>query len=336
MITLRWRRSHRRGTRAMTAPPDQRTLERELLAAFVQRVLAVTHQAIGAVDAAERDDPDPETLAMLYRVDHPLARVRRTCENLLTVSGFPTVGSTTRPLTLLSVARAAIAECTDYTSITLAAMPAALIRPGAADDVAHILAELLDNGLSASGGRPVSLTATRPNEGAVIYAVADNGPPPRPGLLDSLNARLNAEPHMDVTTPRHMGLYVVATLARQLGIRVQLTARQGGGITAFVEVPPALLLDPAEAGAAGAATPRPLSQGSARSDRWGPGPRPDAADETTEGGLPRRTQVAAPWTPSARPELRRPSADELAGATALDHARLPQAPAERTEERTRT
>lgn len=333
MITLRWRRSRRRGTRAMTAPPDRRVLERELLAAFAQRVLAVTHQAIGAVDAAERDDPDPDTLAMLYHIDHPLARVRRTCENLLTVSGFPTVGSTTRPLTLLSVARAAIAECADYASITLAAMPAVLIRPGAADDVAHILAELLDNGLSASGGRPVNLTAIRPNEGAVIYAVADNGPPPRPGLVDSLNARLSAEPQVDVNTPRHMGLYVVATLARQLGVGVQLTARQGGGITAFVEVPPSLLLDPAEAGAP---TPRPLSQGSARTDRWGPGPRPDAAEESTEGGLPRRTQVAAPWSPPARPELRRPSANELVGATALDQARRPQDPAERPEERTRT
>jgi hypothetical protein len=335
MIQLTWRRSRRRGRRAITEPPDPRALEREILAAFAQRVLAVTHQAIGAVDIAERDDPDPDTLAVLYQVDHPLARVRRTCENLLTVSGFPTAGSTTRPLPLLSVARAAIAECADYTSVTLAAMPSVFIRPGAADDIAHILAELLDNGLSASGGRPVSLTAARPtNDGEVIYAVADNGPLPRPGLLDSLNARLSAEPSVDVNTPRHLGLYVVATLAQQLGVRVQLVSRQGGGITALVEVPPGLLLDPADVSATKA---RPLSPGSARADRWGPGPRPGTPDETTEGGLPRRTRVATPWTPAPRPELRRPSTDELAGAAALDEARNPrlQYLAEPTGERTR-
>lgn len=335
MIQLKWPRSRRRGRRAMTEPPDPRALEREVLAAFTQRVLAVAHQAIGAVDIAERDDPDPDTLAMLYLIDHPLARVRRTCENLLTVIGFPTAGSTTRPLPLLNVARAAIAECADYTSITLAAMPSVFIRPGAADDIAHILAELLDNGLSASGGRPVSLTATRPTEsGAVIYSVADNGPLPRLGLLDSLNARLSAEPSVDVNTPRHLGLYVVATLARQLGVHVQLVSSQVSGVTALVEIPPALLLDPVDANAA---TLRPLSPGSARADRWGPGPRPNPPEEATEGGLPRRRRVAAPWTPVARPELRRPSTGELAGAAALDEIRnsRPQSPAERTGERTR-
>lgn len=335
MIQLMWRRSRRRGRRAMTEPPDPRALEREVLAAFAQRVLAVTHQAIGAVDIAERDDPDPDTLAVLYLVDHALARVRRTCENLLTVSGFPTAGSTTRPLTLLSVARAAIAECADYTSITLAAMPSVFIRPGAADDIAHILAELLDNGLSASGGRPVSLTATQSARGgAVIYSVEDNGPLPRPGLLDSLNARLVAEPAVDVTTPRHLGLFVVAKLARQLGVDVQLLSRQVGGVTAMVKVPPGHLLDAVDESAA---TVRSLSPGSARTDRWGPGPRPGPSGEMTEGGLPRRARVAAPWTPAPRPELRRPSTGELAGAAALDEARKPrlQDPVEPTGERTR-
>lgn len=308
----------------MSIPPDPRTLERELLTAVARRVLAVTHQAIAAVDSAERDDPGPAMLAVLYQVDHPLARVRRLCENLLTLSGFPTAGSTTHPLSLLSVARAAIAECSDYTSVTLAAMPTVHIRPGAADEIAHILAELLDNGLSASGGRAVSLTASRPSkEGPVLYEVSDSGPPPRPGLLELLNAHLNDEPQLDANTPRHLGLFVVATLARQLGVRVQLAARQGGGITALLEVPPALLLDDLPA-----APPRGLSTGAARADRWGPGSRPEAPEERTIGGLPRRTQVAAPWSPPARPQLRRPMPDELASVTALDQARQQRAPAQ--------
>jgi hypothetical protein len=196
-------------------------------------------------------------------------------------------------------------------------MPNAYIQPGASDEIAHILAELLENGLSASGGRPVRLTATRSvKDGPVLYEVTDDGPPPRPGLLDMLNSRVSDEPCLDAATPRHMGLYVVATLSRQLGVRVGMTDRPGGGITAHIEVPPELLRDTIPPPTSTSRTPR---AGSARADRWGPGPRPAIPGQTTVGDLPRRTAVATPWTPSpARPALRRPSADAIADAAALD------------------
>jgi hypothetical protein len=335
---VRWF-SARRGRRGLTEPLDPHVVERELIAAVAQRSLAVTTRVISAVDAAERDDPDPAVLDLLYGVDHGLARLRRWSENLLTLSGFSAPASGTRAMSLLSLARAAVAECADYTAITLTAMPTAFIRPGTADEIAHILAELLDNGLSASGGRPVRLTATRPvADGPVFYEVADDGPVPPQALLDTLNARVTEEPRLTAATPRHMGLFVVAKLSQRLGVRVLMTAHPAGGIAAQVQVPADLVIDAAPPAPAVLRGPRP---GSAQADRWGAGPRPEAPEQRTPGGLAMRTRVTAPWRPEgARPQLRRPSPDSVNDAAALDGARrspaAPQATETNAEEGTRT
>jgi hypothetical protein len=224
-------------------------------------------------------------------------------------------------MSLLEVARAAVAECSGYDAVAVAAMPRLALRPGTADEVAHILAELLDNALTASAGQAVTLSSAATEGGWACFRVDDAGPIPRPGMVEHLNALLEQVPQLAAHTPRHMGLYVAAVHAGRLGVRVRLEARDGGGITASVYVPPEHVLKP---------PPQPIPAPSTATrtpppERWGAtvDTRQEAAQPGV-GGLPRRRRSnGGPGREApGRVQMRRPDTGSAGGAgVALDRVR---------------
>jgi len=112
----------------------------------------------------------------------------------------------------------------------------------AADDVTHILAELLDNAMSKSPeSAEVVIRAERTGDGTLVVSVEDSGIGIPIDRLNEINARLSRSPVVDVAVTRHMGLYVVGRLAHRHGIRVQLRERPYGGIMASVIIPSQLV-----------------------------------------------------------------------------------------------
>ncbi|MBR7830545.1 hypothetical protein KDK95_29860, partial [Actinospica sp. MGRD01-02] len=225
------------------APPPE-TLVYELLANVALRDLTVIERVLSVISDVERGEQDPERLALYYALDHDVTRLRRSAENALVLAGAQAPMGHTEPMSLLDVARAAASESADYTRVTVGALPGYAVGPAVADDLAHALAELMDNALDVSPGRTRVTVSGAPASGGVLLAVEDEGIGIPPEMMTDLNHRLTGPLQLDAPATRQMGLFVVAHLARRHGIYVQLQTRRQLGTTAVAFLPSRLLLDP--------------------------------------------------------------------------------------------
>ncbi len=236
-----------------------------VLGGLAMRDLTLVESLLQVVEKLESHEEDPEQLELLFRIDHLATRMRRNSENLLVLAGHDTEGRDFEPVPLLDVARAAISEITDYSRAQVTSLPDVRVIGLAADDLSHILAELLDNATSKSPqSAAVVVRGDRTGDGTLVVSVEDAGIGIPADRLADINTRLSRAPVLDASATRHMGLYVVGRLAHRHGIRVQLRERPYGGITAHIIIPGELIR--AAPGAPPANGPRP--------DRPLPRPRP--------------------------------------------------------------
>ncbi|WP_246530761.1 sensor histidine kinase [Streptomyces bathyalis] len=224
------------------------------------RTLGLVERQLGVIEDLEDQESDPGRLSTLFKLDHLATRMRRYSENLLLLAGAEHVTANhSGPVPLLDVLRAAISEIERYERVELGTLPPHVQVSGyAADDLSHLISELLDNAATFSPpDAQVELSGWLLESGEVMLSVEDEGIGVTGRRLAALNARLSVPegqqpPEMEeaATQTGHrsseaglgMGLYVVARLAARHGLRVQLRERrQGGGIAAVVAVPSALL-----------------------------------------------------------------------------------------------
>jgi hypothetical protein len=228
----------------------------ELLANVALRDLTVIERILSTISDVERGEQDPERLSLYYALDHDVTRLRRSAENALVLAGAQAPMGRTEPMSLLDVARAAASESADYTRVAVGQLPPVAVGPAVADDLAHTLAELMDNALNVSPTRAkVSVSGSRAS-GGILVAVEDEGIGIAPERLPDLNTRLTGPLVLDAASARQMGLYVVAHLARRHGIYVQLQSRRHLGSTAVAFLPDRLLLENSVLVGPGTAAPR--------------------------------------------------------------------------------
>ncbi|WP_161791301.1 sensor histidine kinase, partial [Streptacidiphilus jiangxiensis] len=255
----------------------------EVLANLALRSLALVERQLGSLEGLEEMESDSLRLEQLYQLDHLATRMRRNSENMLLLSG----GDQQRPArpgapaSLLDVLRAALSEIERYERVHLTALPPVHLRPEVADDLSHVLAELLDNGTAFSPPtEAVTVTAWHLDSGEVMVSVADRGIGMTETMLRQANHAL-ADPGdgYDVGhgTGRSLGLRVVTLLSRRLGLRVQLRSSAGGdGTTALVALPAGLLVEPP--------APAPAGQGPGRYPPVPRLPRPGRPGRSPVGG----------------------------------------------------
>ena len=280
---------------ARTADPDGEPLYR-VLAGLAMRDLTLVESLLQVVEELESREGDAAQLELLFRIDHLATRMRRNSENLLVLAGHAGESRDLEPVPLLDVARAAISEITEYSRAKISSLPDATLIGPAADDVSHILAELLDNAMSKSPeSAAVIVRAERTGDGTMVLSVEDAGIGIPVDHLADINARLARAPVIEAAATRHMGLYVVGRLAQRHGIRVQLRERPSGGILAQVILPSRLVRgQPGASSSYGRANhPRPLT----RPDTG----RPDTGQPDT--GQPDTSIVSVP-APAPAPEGR--------------------------------
>ncbi|WP_461030211.1 sensor histidine kinase, partial [Streptomyces sparsus] len=234
---------------------------------FVQlalRNLGLVERQLALIESLEEKEAEPEQLATLFRLDHMATRMRRHGENLLLLAGAEhSGGNHLGPVPLLDVLRAAVSEIERYERVELASLPPhAQVSGFAADDISHLVAELLDNATAFSPpDAEVQLSGWMLENGEVMLSVQDEGIGMTADRLAELNARLGDPTAQEPPTTADddalgMGLYVVARLAARHGMRVQLREQKQGGITAVVVLPRALLPDrPAPAASTAAGPP---------------------------------------------------------------------------------
>ncbi|MFH9196300.1 nitrate- and nitrite sensing domain-containing protein [Streptomyces anulatus] len=213
------------------------------------RTLGLVERQLGVIEGLEEREQDPERLATLFKLDHMATVMRRHSENMLVLAGAEHGHGHAGPIPLVDVARAAVSEIERYERVTIQSLPPhAQIAGFAADDLSHLLAELLENATSFSPpDSHVELSGWLLESGEVMLSVSDAGIGMSTVRMGELNARLAdpasfepGERHIDMTGAG-LGLQVTSLLAARHGVRVQLREQKGSGVTAVVVLPSALL-----------------------------------------------------------------------------------------------
>jgi hypothetical protein len=168
-------------------------------------------------------------------MDHLVTRMRRNSENLLLLAGHENPRKWSEPVSLADVARAAISEIEQYNRITLNIPPGIAVAGAAVADVAHLLAELIENATMFSAkDTPVQVMMQELSSGGVLIEISDKGIGVSEARLAEMNWRLDNRPTIDVSVSRHMGLFAVARLAERHGVRVRLRPALPQGLSALV------------------------------------------------------------------------------------------------------
>ncbi|MFI8193213.1 nitrate- and nitrite sensing domain-containing protein [Streptomyces sp. NPDC085946] len=212
------------------------------------RTLGLVERQLSVIEGLEEREQDPDRLATLFKLDHFATVMRRHSENLLVLAGTEHVQHTAHPVPLVDVVRAAVSEIERYERVRIAALPPhAHIAGFAADDLSHLLAELLENATSFSPpDLPVEVSGWLLENGEVMLSVQDEGIGMAGDRMERLNARLaDFDPESPYDQEGEdglgLGLYVVARLAHRHGVRVQLREQKQGGVAAVVVLPRTLL-----------------------------------------------------------------------------------------------
>ncbi|MFF1559676.1 nitrate- and nitrite sensing domain-containing protein [Streptomyces sp. NPDC058279] len=211
------------------------------------RTLGLVERQLAVIEELESKEQEPERLATLFKLDHLATVMRRHNENLLVLAGQEHGHGQALPVPLVDVLRAAVSEIERYERVDLAALPSYTQVAGhAADDISHVLAELLENATTFSPpDAKVKVSGRLLDSGEVVLSVLDEGIGVTADRLESLNARLaTPEAYDEEPEAEHglgLGLYVAGRLAARHGVTAELRAGRHGGTEALVVVPAALL-----------------------------------------------------------------------------------------------
>ncbi|MFG1607708.1 nitrate- and nitrite sensing domain-containing protein [Actinoplanes sp. NPDC049265] len=300
----------------------------ESLANLGRRNQNLLRRQLGFITRLEREESDPAGLANLFELDHLATRMRRNAESLLVLVGAASLRQWSEPLPIADVIRAAVSEVEEYRRVTLRRVDDTMIAGAVVSGVAHMLAELVENGLTFSPpDADVEIQGRRIGDSYLI-AVTDQGIGMSPADMELANQRLHGEGDFISAPARFLGHYVVGRLGIDMGIDVQLYPSPVTGVTARITLPAHLL---AEGAPAVTQTPAPL-QAEVTTPAPAPAPpapapppvtqqqRPDLAD-TQVLTLPAAPEPTTATTPDGR---LRPTGVEYVTATGT-----PTVPAQR-------
>ncbi|WP_185845116.1 ATP-binding protein [Nonomuraea sp. WAC 01424] len=231
---------------AVTAAVGQAALRRGVGQVFLnlaRRKQGLLHRQLGLLDGMQRRTHDPDRLEELFRLDHLTTRMRRHAESLMILSGSAPARAWRRPVPVLDIVRAAVAEVEDYTRVNVEAMPVSAFDGGAAADLTHLVAELVENATIYSP--PDTVVQVRGDQVSNGYAIEieDKGLGLSPVEYAAINKLLSAPPEFDLADSDRLGLFVVARLAERHEIKVQLRRSPYGGTAAIVLVPRSLVTE---------------------------------------------------------------------------------------------
>ncbi|WP_250034973.1 sensor histidine kinase [Paractinoplanes maris] len=211
------------------------------LADLGRRHQNLLRRQLSLITRLEREEADPGRLADLFELDHLATRMRRNAESLLVLVGATGPRPWADPVPVQDVVRAAVAEVEEYRRVTLRRIDEVRLAGSAAVAVAHLLAELVENGLAFSPPEADVEIQGRLVAGSYLIAVVDQGIGMTGADVDEANRRLRGEGDFLTAPARYLGHYVVGQLARELGAEVVLTPSPVTGVTARVVLPGALI-----------------------------------------------------------------------------------------------
>ncbi|MHC3475068.1 sensor histidine kinase [Streptomyces sp. 7R007] len=283
----------------------------------------LVRRQIGFINKLEHEDADPATLANLFELDHLATRMRRNAESLLVLAGESSPRPWATPLALTDVLRAALSEVEEYRRVTLRRVEPAYITGSVVAEVAHLLAELIENALSFSPPEAdVEIEGRRTSAGYLV-AIVDHGFGMDAQALAEANVRLSGTASFMAEPTRFLGHFVVGALARKCGIEVRLGEAPAAGVVARVLIPTSLLTEAPQKktvekqgekkveGPDRPVLPAPRKETVVANEAKATGPKGGTSAARTRNGLVKRPQRSA--IPDAVSETDRPGRPAPAG-----------------------
>jgi signal transduction histidine kinase len=213
---------------------------------FARRSQTLIDRQLQLIHELRRKQADVRKVEEFSRLDHLATRMRRNAEDLIVLSGAKPARRWSEPIPLVDVVEIALAEVEDYKRVEVLKVDDLGIAGHAASDVAHVLAELIENATSFSPPQsPVHIAGQTVTNGYVIE-IEDQGIGMSDAELVEANDRLANPTEVDLTVSSRLGLFVVGRLAERYGIRVQLRHSWYDGVAALVLLPDQLVTLPAE------------------------------------------------------------------------------------------
>ncbi|MFJ8004598.1 sensor histidine kinase [Streptomyces fagopyri] len=215
----------------------------EVFVNLARRSQVLLHKQLTLLDTMERRTEDTDELADLFRLDHLTTRMRRHAEGLVILSGAAPSRQWRKPVQLMDIVRAAVAEVEDYERIEVRRLPRVAVTGPAVADITHLVAELLENATVFSPPHTaVQVIGARVANGFTLE-IHDRGLGMAAEALLDANLRLAETPEFELSDTDRLGLFVVSRLAQRQNVRVSLQPSPYGGTTAIVFLPDALLTD---------------------------------------------------------------------------------------------
>ncbi|NNN35322.1 HAMP domain-containing protein [Streptomyces sp. S3(2020)] len=260
-----------------------------------RRIQVLVHRQLTVIDSMEHKEQDPQLLADLYRVDHLATRMRRNAESLTVLSGAAPRRRWKQAVPLADILRSAVSEIEGYDRVVVEPIPPVAVAASAVGDTIHLMAELIENGVTFSPPHTEVRVRVLPVAQGYAVEVDDRGLGLSAEEYEAANDLLHDPKDFSFTAlgedPR-LGLFTVGHLAHRHGISAGLQASSYGGTLAVIVLPHALTEPVTD-------TPPPLDT---RAERHLASVTPAVAGVMT-GGPPTRTRTAghhpAPSAPAA-------------------------------------
>ncbi len=214
----------------------------DLFVNLARRNQSLLERQLELLDELERNEHDPAALDALFKLDHMATRMRRNAESLLVLSGAEQPRQWQQPIALLDVVRAAAAEIADFPRVELVGIDDDLAVSGrAVSDVAHLVAELLENATSFSPPDSAVVVSGAVTASGFVLAITDQGIGMPSDRIGEANRLLADPPLVGLALSRALGLHVVGSLAARDGITVELRPGAPTGLVALVTLPTSVL-----------------------------------------------------------------------------------------------
>lgn len=219
---------------------DQRV---EVFLNLARRMQSLVHREIQLLDDLEAQVEDPDLLKGLFTVDHLATRLRRQSESLAVLGGAVSRRQWTRPVSIQEVLRGAVAEVEQYSRVKVVRPADGWFHGNVVADIIHLTAELVENATKFSAPQTQVLVRAQNVTAGLAIEIEDRGLGMQPEDQRRVNGVLADPGRVDVNEllrDGRIGLYVVSTLARRHGIKVQMDTNIYGGVQAVVVLPPGL------------------------------------------------------------------------------------------------
>jgi signal transduction histidine kinase len=229
---------------ALNLAVEQAMLRRNIADSFVnlgRRNQHLLGRQLDFITELEVNETDPDVLANLFRLDHLATRMRRNAESLLLLAGVEPPRKWAAPVRITDAIRAALGEVEDYPRVIDRGVEPATLVGAVAADIAHLLAELIDNALIYSPPDKAVEVRGRLRPDGYTLAIVDAGLGMRPAELEQANRRLAGRESFTIAPSKYLGHYVAGNLAARHDIVVSLHNSPGNGVTATVALPQHLL-----------------------------------------------------------------------------------------------